>query len=114
MVGAPLGEPLPPDNLPAASDERQVDLGIAASVADRRANAASRAATLLDKLALLSTQASPRGPATQAAGLLLRHCCPALSSNLRISASTPPWTAKDDPWKRRRVTLDVTRGRGDT
>ena len=74
LLGVPLGEPLPPGNMPDESDGRRLDLGGAGYAAARCAETAERAAALLRKLAQLPALASPHLPAAQAAGLLLRLC----------------------------------------
>ena len=74
LLGAPLGEPLPPGNAPDESDGWRLDLGGAGHAAARCAETANRAAALLWTLAQLSAQASPHLAAAPAAGLLLRGC----------------------------------------
>jgi len=74
LVGVPVGEPLPENGLPPASDDTRLDLGSDDYVAERCEEVVGRAAALLEALAELPVKASPHQPAVQVAALLLRLC----------------------------------------
>ena len=88
LVGVPLGEPLPADGLPDESDETRTDLGHEGYTAERCREVASRAATLLGKLAELPSLASPHLPAVQVGALLLRLC--GVGKVTHLLRSNPP------------------------
>ena len=90
LVGVPLGEPLPASDLPDPSDDHRVDIGGDDFARDRCVETATRAATLLGKVAELPSLASPHLPATQLSALLLRQC--GAGKLTHLLRSTPPPT----------------------
>ena len=79
---------MPQGGLPAADDERRLDVGTDDFATRRCTEVAERATTLLGRIADLPTAASPHQPAVQTAALLLRLCgCGKVAHLLR---SCPP------------------------
>ena len=93
LVGAPLGEPLPANGLPAENDERRVDLAPEDHAKQRCEEVVARASALLERVAALPREASAHQPAVQVAALLLRLCgCGKVTHLLRCN---PPATVLD-------------------